>query len=240
MRRITRLLLPAALGVAALVGPAAPAGASGESVEGCVIEEVEHYLEEKEGLEEGSAEYEEALHHVEETVADCIEAPNVLLPETNEIIWGAIGFLVVLLFMLKFGFPAAKKYMTERTAKIQADLDAAEQAKADAEAVKADYESKVSDAKAEAGRIIEEARQDADRLRADQQARLNEELVAARAQAQADIDAAKAQAMSELRGEVATIAIGAAESVVGANLDRDAQTRLIEDYINRVSTNGQG
>jgi len=240
MRRITRLLLIAALGVAALLVAPAPAGAAGESVEGCVIEEVGHYLEEKEGLEEGSPEYEAALEEAEEVVADCIEAPNVLLPEINEIIWGAIGFLVVLLFMLKFGFPAAKKYMTERTAKIQADLDAAEQAKADAEAVKADYESKVSDAKAEAGRIIEEARQDADRLRADQQARLNEELVAARAQAQADIDAAKAQAMSELRGEVATIAIGAAESVVGANLDRDAQTRLIEDYINRVSTNGQG
>lgn len=240
MRRITRLLLIAALGVAALLVAPAPAGASGETVEGCVVEEVSHYLEGKEGLEEGTPEYEAALEETEEVVADCIEAPNVLLPEINEIVWGAIGFLVVLLFMLKFGFPAAKKYMTERTAKIQADLDAAEQAKADAEAVKADYESKVSDAKAEAGRIIEEARQDADRLRADQQARLNEELAAARAQAQADIDAAKAQAMSELRGEVATIAIGAAESVVGANLDRDAQTRLVEDYINRVSTNGQG
>ncbi len=47
--------------------------------------------------------------------------------------------------------------------------------------------------------------------------------------------------MNELRGEVATIAIGAAESVVGANLDRAAQERLVEDYINRVaSTNGQG
>jgi F-type H+-transporting ATPase subunit b len=240
MRRITRLLLLAALGVAALVGTASPAGAVGESVEGCVIEEMERYLEEKEGLEPGTPEYEDALHHAEDVVADCIEAPNVLLPEINEVIWGGIGFIVVLLFLFKFGFPAAKKAMTDRTAKIQADLDAAEQAKADAEAVKADYESKVSDAKAEAARIIEEARQGADQLRADQQTRLNEELAAARAQAQADIDAAKSQAMSELRGEVATIAIGAAESVVGANLDRDAQTRLVEDYINRVATNGQG
>lgn len=244
MRRITRLLLLAALGVGALVGTAAPAGAVGESVEACTIEAVEELLEGKEGVEPGSPEYEALNEETEAIVADCIEAPNVLLPETNEIVWGGIAFLIVLFFMMKFGFPAAKKAMTDRTAKIQGDLDAAEQAKADAEAVKADYESKVSEAKAEAGRIIEEARQDADRLRADQQARLNEELAAARTQAQADIDAAKGQAMSELRGEVATIAIGAAESVVGANLDRDAQTRLIEDYINRVqaapSGNGQG
>ena len=258
MRHITRLLLIAALGVAALVGLAAPAGAVGESVEGCTVTEtgevidenaeilsaVAAYQEAKASGEivEGTPEYDDALHEVEEIVASCIEAPNVLLPEINEVIWGGIGFIVVLLFMMKFGFPAAKKAMTERTAKIQADLDAAEQAKADAEAVRADYESKVADAKAEAARIIEEARQSADQLRADQQARLNEELAVARSQAQADIDAAKAQAMNELRGEVATIAIGAAESVVGANLDRDAQTRLIEDYINRVQTssNGQG
>jgi F-type H+-transporting ATPase subunit b len=174
------------------------------------------------------------------SVEDCRDAPNPLLPETNEIIWGAIGFAVVLLFLSKFGYPAIKSSMNDRTEKVQGDLDAAERAKADAEAVKAEYEAKLADAKAESGRIVEEARQAADQLKADQQARLNEELAQARAAAQADIDAAKGQAMAELRGEVASIAIGAAETVVGANLDREAQTRLVEDYINRVQTAGSG
>ena len=40
--------------------------------------------------------------------------------------------------------------------------------------------------------------------------------------------------MADLRGEVADIAIGAAESVVERSLDRDAQLQLIEDYINQV------
>ena len=254
MRRITRLLLSAALGAGALVGTASPAGAVGESIEGCTINEVGEILEEGEILAavaayeeakasgdivKGTEEYEDALHLVEDIVADCIEAPSVLLPEINEVIWGGVGFLVVLIFIMKFGFPAAKKSMTERTAKIQGDLDAAEQAKADAEAVKADFEAKVSDAKSEAARIIEEARQAADQLKADQAARLNDELAQARSAAQADIDAAKAAAMAELRGEVADIAIGAAESVVGANLDRAAQVQLVEDYINRVSTTGR-
>lgn len=241
MRRITRLLLSAALGVAVLVGTATPSGAVGESVEGCVVGEVTDYIEERDaaGLEPGTPEYEDLLHEAEEAVDQCIEAPNVLLPEVNEIIWGGIGFLVVLFFMIKFGFPAAKRAMSDRTAKIQGDLDAAEQAKADALAVKADYESKVGDAKGEAARIIEEARQSADQLKADQQARLTEELAANRAQAQADIDAAKRAAMAELRGEVATIAIGAAETVVGQNLDRNAQIQLVEDYINRVQASGQ-
>ncbi len=207
-----------------------------------LIEEVHHFLEEQD------------THHADiecaelilegQNVNDCRDAPNPLLPETNEIIWGSIGFVVVFIGLWRFGFPAIKKSMEERTAKIQSDVDMAEQAKADAEAVRAEYEAKVADAKTESARIIEEARQAADQLRADQQARLNEELAQARAAAQNDIDAAKSRAMDELRAEVSEIAIGAAESVVGANLDRNAQIQLIEDYINRVQANptdrGQG
>lgn len=168
------------------------------------------------------------------------EEHNPILPEADELIFGSLAFLLVFVVLARYAFPRLNQGLKQREDKIRGDLEGAEEARKEAEASLQRYEQQLQEARAEAGRIIEEARQDADRLRADQQARLNEELAAARAQAQADIDAAKAQAMSELRGEVATIAIGAAESVVGANLDRDAQTRLIEDYINRVSTNGQG
>jgi F0F1-type ATP synthase membrane subunit b/b' len=51
----------------------------------------------------------------------------------------------------------------------------------------------------------------------------------------ADIESAKAQAVSDLRGEVARLAIGAAETVVQHNLDEATQTQLIEDYINQVA-----
>jgi F0F1-type ATP synthase membrane subunit b/b' len=55
-----------------------------------------------------------------------------------------------------------------------------------------------------------------------------------RTQAAADIEAAKAQAIADLRGEVATLAIGAAEQVVGRNLDQDTNVALVEAYINQV------
>ena len=41
--------------------------------------------------------------------------------------------------------------------------------------------------------------------------------------------------MSDLRGEVAQLAIGAAETVVQRSLDEATQTQLIEDYINQVA-----
>ena len=40
---------------------------------------------------------------------------------------------------------------------------------------------------------------------------------------------------ADLRGEVAELAIGAAEAVVQRNLDGATQVQLVEDYINRLA-----
>ena len=73
------------------------------------------------------------------------------------------------------------------------------------------YKAQLADAKGEAGRIIEEARQAADALKRTRRRRLQTELAEARARAAADIEAAKAQATADLRGELAQLAVGAAD-----------------------------
>ena len=42
--------------------------------------------------------------------------------------------------------------------------------------------------------------------------------------------------MADLRGEVAQLAIGAAEAVVQRNLDAATQTQLVDDYIDQIAT----
>jgi F-type H+-transporting ATPase subunit b len=168
---------------------------------------------------------------------DCQEAPSPILPETNELIWGGISFLLLLALMWKFAFPALKEGMNNRTERIRADLDAAESAKTDAVSTLDSYKAQLADAKSEAARIIEEARQSADALKRDQEARLQTELAEARTRAAADIEAAKAQATADLRGELAQLAVGAASAVVNKNLDAATQTQLIEDYIDQVGRN---
>ena len=61
------------------------------------------------------------------------EAPNPILPEVNEIIWGSLAFLILFAVMARYAYPAIKKVMEDRTAKIQGDIDAAETARSDAE-----------------------------------------------------------------------------------------------------------
>lgn len=164
------------------------------------------------------------------------EAPSPVFPETSELVWGGISFIVVLVLLMKFAIPALKKGLKAREDKIRGDLEGAEAAKIAAENVLADYKAQLSDAKAQAGLIIEEARKAADDVRRDLMAKAEEEAAGLKAKATEDIRLAGERAMSDLQGRVATLSIELAEKVVERSLDRESQMALIESYINQVGT----
>jgi F-type H+-transporting ATPase subunit b len=167
-------------------------------------------------------------------VDDCQEAPSPILPPLNELVWGTLSFVIVFLLLWRLGWPAIKKGMDARTERIRTDLEQAEGARAEAEAVLADYQAKLADAKSEGARIIEEARQTADAMKRDLQAQAEADIAAMRQKAAADNEAAKAQAFADLRNEVAAIAIKAAERVVEQNLDTETNKALVESFIDQV------
>lgn len=219
--RIRALLATTAVALVAVVGAPGQAGAQEGEGEADISHEAEECVE---VLEEGGE------------PDDCQEAPSLILPETSEIVWGSISFVVLLAALYRFAWPGMKKGMEARSERIRRDLAEAEAAKTSATAVLDDYQRQLSDARNESGRIIEEARQAADAMRRDLQARAETDIAELRQRAAADVESAKAQAIADLRAEVATLAIGAAEVVVQRNLDRDTQMQLIENYINQVGS----
>jgi F-type H+-transporting ATPase subunit b len=217
-------------GAALVVAVPTTVGAAGESIGACLVEKF--HAAEEEGLEGSKLE-----EQIDKQSKDCLEAPNPILPATNEIIWGGISFLILLAAMWKWGVPAIKKGMNDRTERIRVDLEAAEHARLAAEAERADVEAQLRDARAEAGRIIDEARGQADGVRAELQRRAEADIAEMRARAETEVDAARAAAEADVRREVASLAMGAAELVVGRQLaDTETQVQLIEDYINRVGS----
>lgn len=218
--RIRTSLAILVLALGGLLALASPAYAQEGGEEPQLSEDTEHCIELAEEADDPEA---------------CQEAPNPILPDLSELVWGAVSFTALFLLLRRFAYPQIKQMAENRAERIRSDLASAESTKADAEQVLAEYRAQLNDAKAEAGRIIEEARQAADAIKRDQEARLQSELADLRARAVADIDSAKAQAVSDLRGEVAQLAIGAAETVVQRSLDEATQTQLVEDYINQVA-----
>jgi F-type H+-transporting ATPase subunit b len=169
-----------------------------------------------------------------QTVDACQEAPNPILPATNELLWGAFAFIVLFGLFAWKGVPAVKGAMDARAQKISDSLDEAEKAKVDAESVLAEYQRQLADARAESGRIIEEARAQAEQVKRDLIAKAEAEATELRQRNNEQLAGERGRVLAEMQGQVAALAIELAEKVVESNLDREANTRLIESYITSV------
>ena len=165
------------------------------------------------------------------------ESHNPILPETSELVYAALAFLVLLALMYKFAFPAVQKAMDGRTQRIRDNLDEAERTKAEAQRILEEYQRQLADAKNESARIIDEARQTAEQMRRDLMVRAEAEVNELRERSRQEIDAAQQRAVADLRTQVSELAIGAAEVVVQKNLDRDTNRAIVERFIEQVGSN---
>lgn len=168
------------------------------------------------------------------------EAPNPILPDKAEMIYGTLAFVIVFGLLWKFAFPALNKMLAERSSKIQGEMERAEATRGEADQLLADYRTQLAGARDESNRIIEEARKTADQLRRDVQAKAEQEAQATVARAQEEIRAERDRVFQELRGQVGEIAVELAGRVVGQSLDKSAHERLIDDYIDQVASGENG
>ncbi len=168
-------------------------------------------------------------------VSACQQAPNPILPATNELIWGSLSFVVLFFLLRRFAFPAIRNGMNARAERIRSSLDEAERAKTEAQSILAEYQAKLADARAESARIIEEARQSADKLRQDLRRQAEAEVAASKQRAQEEIQAAVARATADLRVSVRELTLELAEKVIQRNLDRETNLALVDQFIDEIA-----
>jgi F-type H+-transporting ATPase subunit b len=223
--RTRRALLAVVIGLGALGVSAAPAVAQtsgGEQTTPTTVKVNKFSKECIDKLEQGGK------------IDDCQKAPSPILPATNELIWGALSFVILFFLLSRFAYPSLKKGMDNRAEKIRTSIDEADRAKSEAQRILDEYQRQLADARSESARIIEEARQAADRLRQDLKRQAETEVADLRARAQEDIQAQVQRAMADLQARVGELAIELAEKVVERSLDRETNMQLIENYINQV------
>jgi F-type H+-transporting ATPase subunit b len=166
--------------------------------------------------------------------------PADLYPHWEELLVGAIAFAVLFFFMWKWVLPRVNAILEERREKIQGELERAEQARVAADQQLAEYRAKLSSAREESNRIIEEARKTAEQLRRDLQSKAEQEAQATVVRAQEEIRAERDRVFQELKAQVGEIAVDLAGRIVGESLDRQRHEKLIDDYISAVARSGNG
>jgi F-type H+-transporting ATPase subunit b len=165
--------------------------------------------------------------------------PSPIFPATNELIWGTIAFLILLVLMYRTVWPSVDKAFKDRRANIEGKLEEAEREREEADQLLEQYRRRLRDAEDETQRILDEARSNAERVRRDLLAKAEADADRELERARQAIRSERDQAISQLRNEVGTLAIELATRVVGDSLDRERQLHLVDQYIDELGNQAQ-
>ena len=169
------------------------------------------------------------------------ESGNMLLPETSDLVWGTVAFLIIAVVLLRYALPRFTKVLDERTRRIEEGLELADKAKEDQ-----------TNAELKAARLVEDARREAAKIREDAQAQAQEIVAAAREAAQGEagkaLDAAERQIQADkqaaqisLRTDVGLLASSLAEKIVGEQLkDTELSARVIDRFLDDLEAAPNG
>lgn len=133
-----------------------------------------------------------------------------------------------------FLFNPARNFLEKRKAGIKADLEKAKEDKADAQALKAEYEEKLKNVQKDAEVILAEARKKAlDReTQIVNEAKAEAARIVERANVEAELE--KKRVKDDVKKEIINVASLMAMKVVGANVDINVQDNLLEETLKEM------
>ena len=140
--------------------------------------------------------------------------------------------LLVLYFVLrKLLFKPVKNMIDSRQQEIDGMYSDAEKSREDADAMKADYEEKISHAKEESEEILKNAVRRA-QLREEEILReANDKAARVMKRAEEQVEMEKKRAINEVKNEVSDMAIGIASAGIERDIDRKEHEALIDEFI---------
>nr|WP_299437681.1 F0F1 ATP synthase subunit B [uncultured Rhodospira sp.] len=145
--------------------------------------------------------------------------------------WVLVAFVIVVGFVIvKFGGTVVRA-LDSRAERIRAKLDEARTLREEAQGMLAEYEQKHKEAMQTADEIVEHARVEADRLRRQAKDDLEESIGRRERQAEERIAQAEAQAVREVRAQMVTVAVAAAERIIAERMDDRHQAALVDAAI---------
>jgi F-type H+-transporting ATPase subunit b len=156
-----------------------------------------------------------------------------------QVIIAAANFVVFLALIWTFAFKPVSKMLADRKERIEQGLKDAEQARRDRENAESERVNTLTEARREANEILARAQKVAQETRDADIAATREELDRMRVRATTEIEAEKTRAISDVRAEVADLALLAAGRVVGETMSDDRQRRLVEEFLAGAATKGR-
>jgi F-type H+-transporting ATPase subunit b len=160
------------------------------------------------------------------------EAPaGPLTVEGGLMVWTVVVFLLLLLILKRFAWPAILGAVEAREQALEAQLAQAAKDREEAAALLTEHKRLVAEARSQASGIVAEARSVADKERALAIEKTKQEQEELLARARREIAAERDRAVADLRREAVDLSLAAASKLVGQRLEGEADRQIVLDYL---------
>ena len=143
--------------------------------------------------------------------------------------------LFIQVYLIKrFLFKPVNEMLEKRKALADAQIREAEKAKADADAIKTEYEQNMKEAKEKANEILTTAQRTAALQSEEVLKEAASQAAALKSKAESDIAQEKRKAVNELKDEIGGMAVEIAGKVIEREISEEDHTKLIDEFIANV------
>lgn len=143
--------------------------------------------------------------------------------------------LLLQMYLIKrFLFKPVNEILEKRRAMTDAKIQDAEVAKTEAQAIRAEYEGNMAQAKEKANEILSNAQRTAAIQSEEMLKEASAQVAAMKAKAEGDIAQEKRKAVNEIKNEIGDMAMEIAEQVIRREIKEEDHSKLIDEFISNV------
>ncbi len=144
------------------------------------------------------------------------------------------NLMIQLVIFKKFLLKPIKQVIADRKAKADSEIADAQKLRTEAEAMKAEYEQNLQDARTEANQIVATAQKTATARSEEIVGEARAQAAALKQKAEADIAQERKKAVNEVKDEIGGIAMEIASKVVEREISEKDHKDLIDEFIKNV------
>ena len=144
------------------------------------------------------------------------------------------NLMIQLVIFKKFLLKPIKQVIADRKAKADSEIADAQKLRTEAEAMKAEYEQNLQNARTEANQIVSAAQKTATARSEEIVGEARAQAAALKQKAEADIAQERKKAVNEVKDEIGGIAMEIASKVVEREIKEEDHKDLIDEFIKNV------
>ncbi|MBP5091091.1 MAG: F0F1 ATP synthase subunit B [Bacilli bacterium] len=159
---------------------------------------------------------------------------NKLIPNVWDFVIQLIAFIVLIFIVFHFAYKPVKKLLKERGDYIEKNIKDSEKSKVEAAQYAKESQENIAKSREEANRIVAESKKQATIEAESIKTQAKEEVIALKKSAEEEIALAKKKSEQDVQREIVGVAIAASEAVLGREVNKEDEERLLNDFVKEV------